>query len=155
MDEPKDDLKQQCDEYLNSWKRAAADLINYKKDEGRRMEEFAEYSAMKILKELLPVLDSFAALERVAQGEPRPETGRELEGLMAIKKQLEDFLKKQNVERIKVSPGDSLDLNVHEPVLEVESADHPELAGKIIEELSPGYKLGSRVIRPVKVKINK
>ena len=37
-------LKQECEEYLNGWKRAKADLSNYKKDELKRWEEFARFA---------------------------------------------------------------------------------------------------------------
>ena len=126
------------DEYLNGWKRAAADLANYKKDEGKRMEEFASYSSMKMLREILPLLDSISL---AIAGSPTDK------GLLMIKSQLDDFLRRQNVERIKVSPGDAVDLNIHELVLGDE--------GNIIEELSPGYKMNGRVIRAAKVKIGK
>lgn len=132
----------QRDEYLNGWKRAAADLANYKKDEGSRFTDFAGYNSERILREILPVLDSFSlALDSVKGNESAEK------GLLMIKSQLEDFLKRQNVERIKVSPGDPVDLNIHELVLGDE--------GNIIEELSPGYKLNGKVIRAVKVKIGK
>ena len=39
-----EELKKQAQEYLNGWKRAKADLINYKKEEGQRMEDFSKYN---------------------------------------------------------------------------------------------------------------
>ena len=151
--QPDDTLKAcetQRDEYLAGWKRAAADLINYKKEEYRRVEEVSGYACTKILKDILPVLDSFNLALAAVKGNESAE-----KGLLMIKGQIDDFLKKQSVERIKASPGDSLDLNLHEPVLEVEATDNPQFSGKILEELSPGYMLNGRVIRAVKVKVAK
>src|SRR3989344_6576986 len=36
--------KEKCEEYLNNWKRSAADFINYKKDEMERMGALVQYS---------------------------------------------------------------------------------------------------------------
>lgn len=142
---PADPLKAceaQRDEYLAGWKRAAADLANYKKEEGRRLEEFLSYSSGKIIREILPVLDSFSLALEAVKGNESAE-----KGLLLIKSQLDDFLRRQNVEKIKVSPGDAVDLNIHELVIGDE--------GNIIEELQPGYKLNGKVIRAAKVKIGK
>ena len=133
-----DIISQERDEYLNGWKRAAADLANYKKDEGKRFEDYGNYICEKVVKDILPVLDS---IQLALLSSPEDK------GLMIIKSQLEDFLKKQNVERIVVSRGDAVDLNIHELVLGEE--------GNIIEELSPGYRLNGKVIRASKVKIGK
>ena len=46
-------------EYLDGWKRARADFINYQKDEARRFEEFAKFASAALLEDLLLVLDSF------------------------------------------------------------------------------------------------
>lgn len=155
MDEPQQktseellkDCEAQRDEYLNSWKRSVADLINYKKDDSRRLEEFGYYVNNRIMKDLLPVLDSFNLA--LASEKSKEITDK---GLTQIKSQLDDFLRKQNVEKIVVSPGDAVDLNLHEPVVEEESKEY---VGKIIEELSPGYTLNGRVIRAVKVTVGK
>lgn len=160
MDEPqkeeekKVDPLQACqsqrDEYLNGWKRAAADLANYKKEEGKRFEEFGSFTAAVIIKDILPTLDSFDFAMAAVKGNESAE-----KGLLLIKGQLEEALKRQGVERIKVTLGDELNLNMHEAVMAVDTPDHPEHSGKIVEELSPGYMLGAKVIRAVKVKVGR
>src|SRR3989344_6824683 len=59
---PIDEL-QKCqkekDEYLDGWKRAKADLSNYKKDEMKRFETVAKFANEAIIRELIAVLDSF------------------------------------------------------------------------------------------------
>lgn len=135
-------IESERDEYLASWKRAAADLINYKKDEGKRFEEFVEYNTARVIRDLLPALDSFSLAMESVKGNDASE-----KGLLLIRSQLEDILKKHNAERIPVAVGDTVDLNIHEPVVGDE--------GPIIEELSPGYKLNGRVIRAAKVRVGK
>ena len=51
--------KKQAEENLNGWKRAKADFINYKKDQGRTIEEFRKYVNEDIIVRLLPTVDGF------------------------------------------------------------------------------------------------
>lgn len=146
--------KTQCEEYLNGWKRAKADLINYQKDETKRFEEFAKYASKELIRELITVMDSFdlaiAAMASSAQGSGGPKGDKVDKGTLMIRTQLEDVLKKQGLERIPVTVGDAFDPGVHEAVAAVESA---ELPGTVIEEVERGYMLNGRVIRPARVKV--
>ncbi|MDE2001311.1 MAG: nucleotide exchange factor GrpE [Patescibacteria group bacterium] len=143
-------VKKERDEYLNGWKRAKADLINFQKDEQKRIGDAANFSQQRFVQELLPILDSFdLALEST-----KDEAARK--GLAMIRGQMEEVLKRQGVERIKVKPGDDLDIAVHEPIGEEELDEkHKEWAGKIVSELVAGYTLHQRVVRPAKVRIGK
>ena len=144
----------QRDEYLNSWKRSAADFINYKKEEGKRFTELASYAAVDFAKDLLPVLDSFElglnAIEKDSAA---------YKGMLMIRGQLQEALKKKGIERIVVARGDTFKPELHEAMMEEEippnDPDKDKLAGKILEELVSGYCINSRVIRAAKVKIGK
>src|SRR3989338_960648 len=88
----KEDLKK-CEaekkEYLDGWQRAKADYINFKNDEGKRMEDMARFLTSGLIQEILPVLDSYD----LALGHGLPP---ELEkGVLLIKSQFEDILKKR------------------------------------------------------------
>ncbi|MGC9603455.1 MAG: nucleotide exchange factor GrpE [Minisyncoccia bacterium] len=140
-------LKKERDEYLDGWKRAKADLINYKKEEAQRLENFAKFSNEVLIAELLTILDSFElGLSVVAENDPARK------GMELIKSQLEETLRKNGLERIHVKRGDPLDTNLEEAVGEVNAAEPP---GTIAEEISGGYKLHDKVIRPVRVKLSK
>lgn len=144
----RDDLKE-CEaekkEYLDGWQRAKADLINYKKDETKRFEEFMKYAAEGIVAEVVQVLDSFdLAL--------RHEMPKEVErGIVLIRSQLEDILRRRGLEVIQAA-GQKFDPALHESVGEAE-ADGDE--GMVAEELQKGYMLNGRIIRPARVKISK
>lgn len=137
--------KAERDEYLNGWKRAKADLINYQKDEQKRMEEFMKFANKELLRELITVMDSFD-LAIATLGE------RLDKGTLMIRTQLEDVLKKQGLERLAVAIGAPFDPAVHEAVAAVESTEPP---GTIVEEVERGYALNGRVIRPARVKVVK
>ena len=140
-------LEKERDEYLNGWKRAKADFINYQKDESKRLEEFAKFAATGIIEDIVPVLDSFdlaiAMMEKQGSAE---------KGVHMIRSQLEDVLRKQGLERIPFVPGAPFDPRMHESVGEMESVHPP---GTIAEEAERGYRLGGRVIRPARVKLAK
>ena len=44
-----DECKTKCEEYLNSWKRAKADFINYKKEEFERSQELMRFTKESFL----------------------------------------------------------------------------------------------------------
>ena len=133
-------------EYLEGWQRAKADFINFKKDEGKRFEDMARFVTASIVEEFLPVLDSFdLALQH---GVPK-----EVEkGIMLIRSQFEDVLRKRGIGEIAVGAGDPFDPAKHESVGELKS-EHPP--GTIADVVQKGYVFRERVMRPVRVRLAK
>ena len=132
-------------EYLTGWQRAKADLINYKKDEAKRFEEVAKFSAEGLIAETVQVLDSFdLALQH--------EVPREIErGIVLIRSQLEDILRRHGLEML-AATGKKFEPALHESIGEVEA----EVAeGTVVEELQKGYLLHGKVLRPARVKISR
>lgn len=148
-------VKKERDEYLDGWQRARAELINYKKDEAKRLESTAKFANEAIVRDLLVVLDSFdlaiMALEnRNQKEENKTEINENERGLYLIKSQLEDILKNYGLEKISISSDQIFDPEYHDAAIEVES-DKP--SGTITEEINKGYILNGKVIRPTRVKI--
>jgi len=146
MDE---ECQKKRDEYLAGWQRSRADFLNYKKEEAERIKELFKYVNEGLVLKILPILDNF---EQAQKEIPQEKKDQFLDGLLNIKNQLKDFLRKQGVEEIKAL-GEKFDPNFHEVAEEVETKDKE--SGIIIEEVKKGYKLNGRVIRPAKVKISK
>jgi len=139
--------KKERDEYLDGWKRAKADFLNYKKDEAKRFEELIKFGTAELIQELVTILDSFdLGLAVLKDDEPAKQ------GLQLIRDQFEDFLKKHGFSRIVVSEGQVFDPKLHEAIGEIES-DGP--AGLILKEVRKGYFLYDKVIRPARVMISK
>jgi len=61
-------------------------------------------------------------------------------------------LQKNGVEMID-TVGKDFDPNVHEAMMQVESADHED--SKVIDEYERGYLLNGRLLRPAKVSVCK
>ncbi|MBX4190279.1 nucleotide exchange factor GrpE [Candidatus Parcubacteria bacterium] len=125
-----------AEEYLNNWKRERADFLNYKKNEARRIEEFARYAHESVILEVMELLDD---LEQAAKELKNP-------GLDQIIKKFVELLKKYGVERIKTDG--SFDPAFHEAV-------ETEKDGTKIEEVRAGYMMHDKVIRPARVRIIK
>jgi len=135
------DYKALSEKYLNSWKRCQADFENYKKDEARRQEDFSRFIKVNFILQILPVLDNFeASLAHVP--EERKENGW-VEGIIHIKRQIEDILKSNGIEEIVVKVGDQFNPEIHEAV-----AGEGEKVKKILQK---GYRLNGRIIRATKV----
>ncbi|MFA6407171.1 MAG: nucleotide exchange factor GrpE [Candidatus Paceibacterota bacterium] len=139
--------KKEKDEYLDGWKRAKADLINYKKEETARLEKMAMSASERTMHDLIPILDSFD-LGIASIGDENPTK----KGMLLIRTQLEDALRRQGLTRIAVTYGEVFNPAKHEAIGEMVS-EYPE--GSISEEVERGYELWGKVIRPVRVRIAK
>ena len=156
-----EELQKKADEYLNSWKRAAADLINYKKEEMERMATLASYAKESILFEVLPIFDSFYLAEKHANklDLPAGQAGNVgmlewAKGFSQIKNQIAEFLKKAGIVEIEVM-GQKFDPNSMEIVAASAEGSGEPKEEVVVEELQKGYKMGERVLRPAKVKVSK
>lgn len=129
--------KKQADEYLNGWKRAQADFINFKKDETKRLTEFLKYGNEVLVLEIVDVLDDLDNAAKEIKND----------GLEQVRKKFQELLKKYGVERIKVA-GQKFDPLVHEAV-------STEADGEKMEEVRAGYMMQDKVIRSARVKIVK
>lgn len=133
-------------DYLEGWQRAKADHINYKNDEGKRFEDMARFVTAGLIQEIMPVLDSFDLA--LGHGLP-PEVEK---GILLIRSQFEDILKRRGLEEIHVRTGDEFNPEKHESIGEVESQI---FAGKIAEVVQRGYMFRDKVLRPARVRIAK
>ena len=139
---------QERDEYLNGWKRARADFLNYKKEEMGRMGELMQYANEEIFLKMLPILDN---LERAAKEIPaEQEKNQIMQGFLRIIIQLKEFLKGQGIEEVKTL-GEKFNAAFHEAVGEIEGGE----SGIIGEEVEKGYIIHGRLLRPAKVKVAK
>jgi len=153
------------DEALDGWKRAAAELDNYRKRVAREREATIVLANERLVKELLPILDDLeralqAAAEHSARygvGEADAVAGDRLRQAYADEAQLEDGVRLVHralaslLERNGVSEIDTagrFDPHVHEALL-TQPSEAEE--GSVIDVVQKGYRLGDRVVRPARV----
>lgn len=126
--------------------RTAAELENYRKRVVREKEETARYANSGLLESLLPVLDNFDYGMQAAKAEA--EGSNLYLGLSMVLRQIQDFLKENNVEEIP-AVGVAFDPNLHEAVSQAPSDTVKE--GVIVQQTRKGYKLRDRLLRPSSV----
>lgn len=150
-----EECQKQKEEYLKGWQRGRADFLNYKKEEMKRIEELVKYANTGLVMKVFPVLDSFYSAEKNMPEELREDDN--IKGLLQIRRQLQDILKKEGVEQIECL-GKNFDPKFHEVVEMVESGKgkfEKAEPGTVVEEIQRGYQENGRVLRPAKVKVVK
>ena len=147
IEEEKENLKKQADEYLAGWQRAKADYLNLEKEVAREKEEWIKFANLEFVLNFLPILDSFDAAFKEFQG----EKDEKVQGFLNIRKQVEDFLQKIGLERIKTL-GEKFNSTFHEAVkIEKNEKEGQKNEKVIVEEIQAGYIMNNKVIRPAKV----
>ena len=137
-----------ADEYKTSYLRAQADFDNFRRRSRQEKEEFATYANVKILEELLPVLDTFDMALKTQEGS---DVKMLLAGIEMVHRQLITTLNNYGLQEIS-AVGQPFDPNLHEGIMQVESEEHP--ANTVVEELRKGYKVKDKVVRPSMVKVS-
>ena len=125
--------------------RLLADFDNYKRRTSNEKDEIYKYSAMNLIKELLPILDSFELALKNTPADAAENIAAYQEGFEKVQRQLMDALNKAGLERIEAL-GNEYDPNFHEAIMVVEDDSQP--ANTVVDELRTGYKFKDRVLRP-------
>ncbi len=146
------DLEAKCEEYLTGWKRALADYDNVKKELAREKEEMRNYLKEHTAEQLIPILDSFDAVNRHTPALNVTEDDalkfqNWLNGVRQTQGQLEKVMRDMGLELVPTSGV--FDPNMHEAI--GQRTEEGKEEGQILETLANGWKLGEKVIRPAKV----
>lgn len=124
------------------YRRAVADLENYRKRTSREVERRAAEVRESTISDWLDVVDS---VERAIQIEPQ---GPCREGLQAVMQQIDAVLQREGVTRTG-APGEAFDPERHDAVA-TRAGDGAALH-TVVEVPRSGFTLGDRVIRPAQV----
>jgi molecular chaperone GrpE len=142
--EPKDS----GEELLELLQRERASFLNYKRRVEQERTADREDARGEVLLLLLPVLDE---LDRALDHRPRDlETHPWAEGMALIYRRLMQALHALGLERIGVE-GEEFDPARHEAVLYEGRPDATDQ--RVAALLSPGYRLGGRLLRPAQVSV--
>jgi molecular chaperone GrpE len=142
--------KGQSREYSNRLKYLQADFENSIKRIRRETEDAVQFGNEQLVLKLVGVAEN---LERAIEASEKiGETSELSTGVRMILKQLDEILQQEGLESIRAE-GEKFDPVVHEAVIQTETEKKSE--GIILKEISKGYKLKGRLIRPSKVEIAK
>ena len=135
--------------YLEDLQRLKAEFDNYKKRENRQRADYAQLLKGQLLRELLPVVDSFE--EALSRGRMNPE--ETLRGLQLTYEKLLQILEREGLRRIPAL-GEKFEPSLHEAVTVEEVAEEGK-DGLVLEELQKGYLFEDSLLRPSKVKVGR
>jgi molecular chaperone GrpE len=126
-------------EYLLGWQRERADFANWKKETSAKIIEERKYLIGRVIEDLIPVLDSMEKAKSWSAD------------LGFVQTQMEQVLAAHGLARYG-DKGEKFDPSLHEGVGEID-VERREDDHKILEIVSPGYRLGDKVIKAAQVKI--
>ena len=142
-----EELQKQIDEKDDKYKRLQAEYSNYMRRTQQEKETIGLFANEKIINELLPVLDSMErAIDACTDKEDDMYKGIEL-----VHKQLIGCLQKFGVEEIEAL-NEEFNPHLHLAVMQ-ENVEDVE-PNKVIMVMQKGYKLKTKVLRPVMVKVS-
>ncbi len=125
------------------WKRAAADLANYRRRAERELVQQRQQERDDVLRDWLPVVDN---LERALFHQDSLTLESLLAGIQAVRQQAVSVLDRYGVRRMQ-TVNDRFNPEQHEAIACVPGG--PE--GLILDEVTPGYQIGKETLRPAQV----
>lgn len=138
-------------EYLAGWKRCQADFENYKRRQTEEKKDTIAYSNLRLILELLPVIDNFqASTGHIPENE---KDSPWVTGIMYIQKQLEKVLEDNGVSEIVIKPGDKFDPATMEAIENKETKKDKPGENRVGKVLAKGYRMGERVVRAARVTV--
>ena len=138
-------LKAERDALIDRLARLQAEFDNARKRAVREQQDFREYAAADVIRNFLPILDSF---ERALKA--GGDAGDFRSGVELIYRQFQDALQKSGVQPV-AAAGEVFDPRVHEAIEMVDTTELPD--HQVLEELQRGYKYKDRLLRPAMVRV--
>jgi molecular chaperone GrpE len=136
------ELRERYEQLDDRYRRALADLDNYRKRAARDVETRVAESRDRLLLAWLEAVDS---VERALRAEPEnPLAG----GLRAVLEQMEAILDRYGVTRFG-APGEQFDPERHEAIGVVNTDQLPDRT--VADVARSGYARGDQVLRPAQV----
>ena len=132
--------------------RLYAEFENFRRRSAKERLELMESANKDTLAALLTILDDFdRALKNTEETE---ENILVLEGMKLIQHKLTDTLKNKGLIAMESSIGKAFNVEEMEAITQI-PAPTPDMAGKVIDEVEKGYKIGEKVLRYSKVVVGK
>ncbi|NIK77372.1 molecular chaperone GrpE [Paenibacillus castaneae] len=143
------ELEKLAGENEQRYLRAQADFDNFRRRTMKEKEELGQYASMKLINQLLPVVDNFE--RAVAAASVNGDFDSLAKGVDMIFRQLEGTLESEGLKAMNVV-GEPFNPDFHQAIMQVESDEYEE--GIIVEEVQKGYMLKDKVLRPAMVKVS-
>lgn len=142
-----DDLEQArgaAAEWRDKYVRTLAEFDNFRKRTRAELENVRQSVAESVLTNLLTVYDD---MNRMLEA-PETDDGSSRRGMELIQQKFKTFLEGRGITKLECR-GQEFNPDEHDAIMMQPRAGFP--AGVVLEEVTPGYKLGDRVIRHAQV----
>jgi molecular chaperone GrpE len=147
------DLEKQLADMKDRALREMADAENTRRRAQKEREETSKYAVTNFAKEMLGVSDSFRrALDSVPGENLNPAVKNLIAGIEATERQLQATFDRFGIKKME-PVGQVFDPNLHQVMMEVDSADHPP--GTVVKVLQAGYMIHDRLLREALVAVAK
>jgi molecular chaperone GrpE len=138
-------------ENLEGWQRTKADYANARKEEEKSRSEFSKFAQEKLIRELIPALQSFHSAFGNKEAWEKVDLNWRM-GVQYIYSQLVNVLEGAGLEFIEPQKGEKFDLVRHASVESV-PVEKQEEDYTVQEVLQKGFLLHGRVVEPAKVRV--
>lgn len=143
--EPENEFEKKYNDVNEKYMRTLAEYDNYRKRTIKEKESIYPEAKAVVIEKFLPVMDNFQRAIDSAENKDGF-----YEGVVMLKKQMDDVLTALGVEEIK-SVGEAFNPELHNAVMHIDDEEQGE--NVIVEEFQKGYKIGDRVVRHSMVKV--
>jgi molecular chaperone GrpE len=144
-----DEAEKQAEENHQRYLRAQADLDNFRRRTRLEKEESAKYASIKLLEQLLPVVDNFE--RALAASQTNADFDSLAKGIDMVFRQISQVLEQEGLKPIQ-AVGEPFNPEFHQAIMQVESEEYEE--GIVVEEVQKGYFIKDKVLRPAMVKVS-
>jgi len=143
-------VKAQLEDKHDKHLRAVAELSNYRKRVQKEREDLMRLAREDLVLKLVDVLDNFD--RALVAAKTMSDFDSFHKGVELILKQMSQTLEREGLVPFP-SKGQPFDPTKHEAVMMVETNKHPP--GIVVDEISRGYTLGDKVVRPALVTVSR
>ena len=143
--------QEEAAEWKDKYLRLVAEFDNFRKRTARERIELMQTAGKDIVVSLLDVLDDCDRAQKQLDSSTDVQAIRE--GVQLVFNKLRNTLQSKGLKQME-SVGQPFDADLHEAITEI-PAPTPGAAGKVIDQVQPGYYLNDKIIRFAKVVVGK
>ena len=144
-EQPENEFEKKYNDVNEKYMRTLAEYDNYRKRTIKEKESIYPEAKAVVVEKFLPIMDNFQRALDSAENKDGF-----YEGVVMLKKQLDDVMNVLGVEEIK-AVGEEFNPEFHNAVMHID--DETQGENVIVEEFQKGYRIGDRVIRHSMVKV--
>lgn len=152
----RDELKGQAEKLQHTLDERLAEFESSRQRQRKDREEAERVAEERAIRPFLEVVDNleraFAHASKETERESGGDPAKILNGLKMILDQYNKLLRRAGAERVAAERGGAFDPEVHEAILHM--AAPGMAAGVIVEEVSAGFRLKGRLLRPARVVVS-